>query len=145
MHEWSLAEAVIATAIEEAKKGELEEITKIKIKIGELQQVDTEIFEFALNELANTRGLTDMKIEMETERAVFRCRVCGNEWGFDRIELNEDKCEAIHFAPEVAHAYIRCPSCKSPDFEVMRGRGVLMESIKGRGWTKSDGSTTKHH
>ena len=136
MHEWSLAEAVIAAIIEESRKEGLEEITEIKLKIGELQQLDIEIFKFALDEIANAREegslLKDMKIEMEPEKAIFRCRVCGKEWDFGETGLNEEEYEAVHFAPEVAHAYIRCPSCKSPDFEVLQGRGVLIQSIKGK-------------
>jgi len=137
MHEWSLAEAVISTVIEASKGEGLEEIAKIKVKIGELQQVDTEIFKFALNEIAKDQGtslLRTMKIEIRTERAIFRCRVCKNEWTLDDLfDIDEDKLEAIHFAPEVAHVYVRCPLCKSPDFEVVQGRGVLIDSIKGIG------------
>jgi len=137
MHEWALAEAVIATVIEESRKEGLEEVTKVKLKIGELQQLETEIFEFALTEIAKVECvslLTKMKVEMDIERAVFRCRVCGNEWAFDNMSgMSEEENEAIHFAPEVAHAYIRCPSCKSPDFEVLQGRGILIEYIKGTG------------
>ena len=136
MHEWSLAEAVIATAIEESRKEGLEEITEIKLKIGELQQLDVEIFKFALDELAKTSDesslLKDMKIETETEEAIFKCRVCEKEWDFGETGLSEEEYEAVHFAPEVAHAYIRCPSCKSPDFEVIQGRGVLIQTIKGK-------------
>ena len=135
MHEWALAEAVIATAIEESRKEGVKEITEIKLKIGELQQMEIEVFEFALDELAKEHDelLTNVKIEMETEPAIFRCRVCGHEWDFEEAGLSEEEGEAVHFAPEVAHAYVRCPSCKSPDFEVIRGRGVLIQSIKGTG------------
>jgi len=136
MHEWALAEAVIATVIEESRKEGLEEVTKIKIKIGELQLMDTEIFVFALNEIAKVQGtpLTEMKLETDIERAVFRCRVCRHKWGLDEtVGMSAEESEAIHYAPEAAHAYIRCPSCKSPDFEVLQGRGVLIEYIKGRG------------
>ncbi len=136
MHEWALAEAVIATVIEESRKEGLKEVTKIKLKIGELQQIETEIFEFAVTELAKVQGvgLAKMKVEMDIERAVFRCRVCRNEWGLGETSgMREEETEAIHLAPEVAHAYIRCPSCKSPDFEVLQGRGVSIEYIKGTG------------
>jgi len=135
MHEWALAEAVIATAIEESRKEGVKEITEIKLKIGELQQMELEVFKFALDELAKEQDelLTHVKIEMETEPAIFRCRVCGHEWDFDEAGLSDDEGEAVHFAPEVAHAYVRCPSCKSPDFEVIQGRGVLIQSIKGTG------------
>jgi len=56
---------------------------------------------------------------------------------FKKKELNEDASEAIHFIPEIAHTYIKCPKCRSPDFEVLQGRGVWLESIKGV--KKSDG------
>ncbi|MBL7075500.1 hydrogenase maturation nickel metallochaperone HypA, partial [candidate division KSB1 bacterium] len=46
MHEWALAEAVISTALEVSKKEKLKKITKIKLMMGELQQIDREIFEF---------------------------------------------------------------------------------------------------
>ncbi len=39
--------------------------------------------------------------------------------------------ESIHFIPEVAHTYIKCPKCGSPDFEIIKGRGIWLEKIKG--------------
>jgi hydrogenase nickel incorporation protein HypA/HybF len=45
--------------------------------------------------------------------------------------LDEEAREAIHFLPEAAHAYIRCPKCGSPDFEILSGRGVWLESVRG--------------
>ncbi|MHC1600139.1 MAG: hydrogenase nickel incorporation protein HypA [Candidatus Methanospirareceae archaeon] len=135
MHEWALAEAVIAAAIEESRKGGLKKITEIRVKIGELQQIELEIFQYALDEISKVHDelLTDVRIELETEKAIFKCRVCGHEWDYRDVGLDEDEGEAVHFAPEVAHVYVRCPSCKSPDFEVLQGRGVLIQSIKGTG------------
>ncbi len=137
MHEWALAEAVIAAAIEESSKGGLKKINEITVKIGELQQIELEIFQYALDEIVKVHDedllLKDVKIELETERAIFKCRVCGHEWDYRDAGLDDDEGEAVHFAPEVAHVYVRCPSCKSPDFEVIQGRGVLIQSIKGMG------------
>ena len=135
MHEWALAEAVISTALNVAKKEKLKEITKINIKMGELQQIDIEIFEFALKEIIQPQSpiLIKAKIDLETERAILKCRVCGYEWAFGDAmkKLGEEESESIHFVPEIAHVYIRCPKCKSPDFEVIKGRGVLIDSIEG--------------
>lgn len=136
MHEWALAEAVIETALEESRKGGLEEISEITVQIGELQQIELEVFHFALDEIAKVHDedslLTNAKVRLETERAIFKCRVCGTEWDYRDSGVNEDEGEAIHFAPAVAHVYVRCPSCKSPDFEVIQGRGVLLKAIKGK-------------
>lgn len=136
MHEWALADAVIAAAIEEARNEGLAEITELQLRIGELQQLDLEIFKFALDELVKSYTgspvLEEVKIVLEKEPAIFKCRVCGKEWDYGAQGLTEEEYEAVHFAPEVAHAYIRCPSCKSPDFEVIQGRGVLIQTIKGK-------------
>ncbi|MCK4582169.1 hydrogenase maturation nickel metallochaperone HypA, partial [Candidatus Bathyarchaeota archaeon] len=61
----------------------------------------------------------------------FKCRNCGNEWDFTSEGMTEDVSEAIHFVPEMAHVYIRCNECGSPDFEVAEGRGVWLATIKG--------------
>ena len=135
MHEWALAEAIIATAIKVAEREGLSQIARIKIKMGELQQIDTEIFEFALREISQPQSpiVSEAEIEMEAERAVLKCRVCGQEWPFaEAMEgLSEEQSESIHFLPEVAHVYVRCPRCQSPDFEIVSGRGVQIDSIEG--------------
>jgi hydrogenase nickel incorporation protein HypA/HybF len=135
MHEWALAEAVIEAAIEESRKGGLAAVTEILVKVGELQQMEFELFQSALDELTNELSeetvLKHARIILEPEPAIFRCRVCGHEWEFKAKNLRADEGEAVHFAPEVAHAYLRCPQCKSPDFEVIQGRGVTIQRIKG--------------
>ena len=132
MHEWSLAQAVIYTAIEYRKENELKEISEIRIKLGELQQIDKGIFEFALKEIAQLEGIKSV-IKIEIEKAVLKCRVCGQKWKFGDAmkKLDGDKIEFIHFVPDIAHTYLRCSRCESPDFEIIKGRGVWVESIKG--------------
>jgi len=135
MHEWALAEAVIFSVLKAAREGEIKEITGIRVKVGELQQMDVEVFEFALREVSQPQRplLKEAEIEIEMEEAVLRCNVCGHEWLFgDAVKgLSEEQSESIHFIPEVAHVYLRCPECDSPDFEFMKGRGVWIESIEG--------------
>ena len=131
MHEWSLAQSVIYNTIEYKKRNKFRKITEIKIKLGELQQIDREIFEFALKEITKLKKIT-AKIKIETEKTVLKCRICGNIWDFcDTKKLNKNEAEFMHFIPDVAHVYLRCPECKSPDFEIIKGRGVLVDSIKG--------------
>ena len=131
MHEWALAEAVVSTVSQIAEREGLRRVTEVKLKVGELQQIEMEILRFALSELKRSSLLEDTEFIIETEKAELTCRVCGHKWFFKRIEIDENAAEAIHFIPEIAHAYIRCPRCGSPDFEVTRGRGVWLESIKG--------------
>ncbi|MEM3597085.1 MAG: hydrogenase nickel incorporation protein HypA [Candidatus Bathyarchaeia archaeon] len=130
MHEWALAESVISTVSQIAKKEGLREVSEVKIVVGELQQVELDIFEFALSQL-KTPELENTKFSIKVSKAQLLCRVCGHKWNFEKENLSVENAEAIHFLPEVAHTYIRCPKCGSPDFEVMQGRGIWLESIKG--------------
>jgi hydrogenase nickel incorporation protein HypA/HybF len=130
MHEWALAEAVIAATSEIAEKEGLKKITEVKIRVGELQQIEQDILETALEQL-KTENFKNTTFKMENVKAEFKCRVCEHRWVFDKEKVDGDTAEAIHFIPEIAHTYIRCPKCGSPDFEIVEGRGVWLESVKG--------------
>ncbi|MEM3875001.1 MAG: hydrogenase nickel incorporation protein HypA [Candidatus Bathyarchaeia archaeon] len=130
MHEWALAEAIISSVSQIAEKEGLKEVREVKIKVGELQQVEIDILECALSELKMAK-FKNAKFFIETVKAELQCRACGQKWSFNRNELDGESTEAIHFVPETVHAYIKCPRCGSPDFEILQGRGVWLESIKG--------------
>jgi len=130
MHEWALAEAVISTTLKIAEEKGLKEIIELKIKIGELQQIDQEIFEFALSQLRSPM-LKNAKFNLETVKAELKCRVCNHKWKFNTKNMDHDVSEFIHFVPEIAHTYVKCPKCGSLDFEILMGRGVWLDSIKG--------------
>jgi hydrogenase nickel incorporation protein HypA/HybF len=130
MHEWALAEAVISTALQIAEKEGIKEVKEVRIKIGELQQIEPDILEFALSQLKTDR-LGSTEFNLHTTKAELKCRVCGEKWTFDKGKLDQNKAEAIHFVPEIAHTYIKCPKCGSPDFKIQKGRGIWLESIRG--------------
>jgi hydrogenase nickel incorporation protein HypA/HybF len=130
MHEWALAEAVLASATQIAEKEHLAYVTEVTVKIGELQQVEREIFRFALSQLKH--GIFEnAKFRLLTAKTTLKCRACGITWQFSKRKLDRNTMEAIHFVPEVAHTYVKCPKCGSPDFEIESGRGVWLESVKG--------------
>jgi len=130
MHEWALAEAIISSVSQIAEKEGLKEVKEVKIKVGELQQVEIDILKFALSELKRAK-FKNAKFSIEIVKAELQCRVCGQKWSFSRNKLDAESSEAIHFVPETVHAYIKCPRCGSPDFEVLQGRGVWLESVRG--------------
>ncbi len=135
MHEWALAEGVINTAIEVAEENDAKEIIEIKIKVGSLQQVDREAFEFALKEISRETMAENSRKNIIIENAVLKCRTCGEVWEHDKTKenLSEEETESIHFIPDLAHTYIRCPECNSPDFKIESGRGVWIESVELEG------------
>ena len=135
MHEFALAEAVVRAALESADRNGLSRLTRIVVQIGELQSIEREVFEFALREVipASEPRIAATRIDLELEPARFRCRPCGRTFALadtEGIAEGEDS-EAIHFIPELAHAFVHCPGCDSPDFEVSAGRGVLLRRLEG--------------
>jgi hydrogenase nickel incorporation protein HypA/HybF len=135
VHEFALAQAVIDAAVQAAERGGITRITKIVVGLGELQQIERECFDFALKEVIplSDASLAQTQITIETEPARFRCRPCEHAFTLADarpLESNEES-EAIHFIPELAHAFVRCPRCQSPDFEVLAGRGVTLQSLEG--------------
>ena len=130
MHEWALAEAIISAVTETAEREKLKEIAEVTVKIGELQQIEQEILKFALVQLGSPK-FKNVRFRIQKAKTKLKCRVCSHKWVFNRTKLDEDTAEAIHFVPEVAHTYIKCPKCGSPDFEIIEGRGIWLQSIKG--------------
>jgi len=135
MHEWALAESILTAAVEESKKEKMKKITEITIALGELQQIEKDIFKFALDEIIKEQGeiLKKVKIIIKTEKSTLKCKNCENTWKFSDIKkkLDDDESESIHFIPETAFVHTRCPKCGSLDFEITIGRGVSITRIKG--------------
>lgn len=133
MHEWALAESVIKTAAEHFKKEKLKKLSEAGVVFGELQAIDKEIFSFALEELvkAESKILTGCKFKVIDEPAAFKCRVCGKEFTLKSLKKTAAEAEYIHFIPEMAHTFLKCPKCSSPDFEITAGRGVYIKYLTG--------------
>ena len=100
-----------------------------------MQQIEQDIFKFALEEIIKEQNnkFMDVNIIIEIEKSTLDCKSCNHHWKFEDIkkELNKGESESIHFIPEVAFVYTRCPRCGSPDFEIKTGRGISISSIKG--------------
>ena len=130
MHEWALAEAILTSAKQVAEQEKLKEVTEVTIKVGELQQIEPPILRFALSQMKSDL-FKNTKFHILKAKSTLKCRVCANLWQFSLKKLDKATAEAIHFVPEAAHSFIKCPKCGSPDFEIVSGRGVWLEDIKG--------------
>ena len=131
MHEWALAEAVLQSVKDQMKGRKLSSVRSVRLLFGELQKIDPEVFLFGLRTLCTDCAMDPGIFHIETESASFLCNRCGREWQLSETrEIREDEREAIHFLPESAHSFLRCPGCGSPDFRVEKGRGVVIQSIE---------------
>ncbi len=132
VHEWALAEAVVKAALEISKREGAFRVKEVVVTVGELQQVDLEVFKEAYNCMSRGTILEGSQLRIEVEEAQFECRICGRTWSFREIlkSLTEEVQEAIHFMPEAIYAFARCPACGSVDFDIIKGRGIWIKSIK---------------
>lgn len=132
MHEWSLAEAVLKSSIKEAKKRNLKKLLEVKIVLGDLQGIEEEIVKFGLDSMKKGTMAEEADFIFIKEDAAFQCRNCQHTWNLKDTNLNDETIkESIHFVPEVVHSFVRCPVCGSPDFEVVKGRGIYIDEITG--------------
>lgn len=135
MHELALADSVVKAALRAADDAGMDRIDRIVVKVGELQQIERELFEFSLINVmpAKDARLAGVEFDVSEELVRFRCRACETEYGRDEANKDQDgdQVEAIHFIPELSHAFVRCPSCGSPDFEIRAGRGITLQRVEG--------------
>lgn len=135
MHELALADSVLKAALTAADEAGMDRIDRIVVKVGELQQIKRELFEFSLTTVlpAEDARLSGAQFDVSEEPVRFECRSCGTGFGRDEagIDGDDDHGEAVHFIPELSHAFARCPSCGSPDFEIRAGRGITLVRVEG--------------
>lgn len=107
----------------------------IKLRVGVLSLVDEEALRFALRVASQGTHAEGARIVIEREWPRLRCRECGFEW-----DVNEDSIKKVigehgvsplfHLYPDVVVNFFRCPSCGSNDVEIVRGSGVIVDSIE---------------
>ncbi|ABN69290.1 hydrogenase expression/synthesis, HypA [Staphylothermus marinus F1] len=130
VHEWALAEALLDYVENYAKQKGINHVKRLVVKLGVLQSIDKEILSFSLNQLLSLRDIVIDKIDLIDEPVVLKCRRCGYEWSPKMDDVDESIREAIHFVPETVYSFFKCPRCGSRDFEIVKGRGVEIDSIE---------------
>ena len=133
MHEWALADSIVGDLLNvSANRGGC--IKQVIVTVGELIQLDHEILRFALEQVSKDTRLEKVEYEIVEQKASFSCNNCGRVWGFKDIEASLLKTfgeeNPMHLIPDAVQAFVRCPSCGSPDFETPMGRDVSFSYIE---------------
>ena len=76
MHELSMAQAIVDTVLDAAKKNNAEEIVEVTIEIGMLTMLNPEQLTFLLDVLAEGTLLENAKIIIEDVPVEINCRNC---------------------------------------------------------------------
>ncbi|WP_428897388.1 hydrogenase nickel incorporation protein HypA/HybF [Parelusimicrobium proximum] len=132
MHEWALSDSVAHAAAAIKKEQNFNKIDKIVVVLGSLQNIAPKVFKEIFDEVKKQHeGIEDTEMALEFEDAELKCNVCGTEFPLKRDELSDNTLESIHFVPETARLYIKCPKCASADFAVIKGRGLYIKEVEG--------------
>ena len=135
MHEYALADAVVRAVARVATDEGLVSVTAVDVRVGELQQIRKDLFESALGTVRpeDEPRLAGTLFSVTIETAELSCRACTRTFSMAEAQgaSTDDDLEAVHFVPELAHAFFACPGCGSPDFDVTAGRGVTIASVVG--------------
>jgi hydrogenase nickel incorporation protein HypA/HybF len=108
MHEFSIASAVVDTAVRHAGG---RRVTLVSVRAGFLRQVVPDALEFAFGIVARETVCEGARLELEVVPARLRCRACDHEL---EIEL----------------PVFRCTACASVDVDVLTGEELEVESIE---------------
>ena len=102
MHEISIAQDIVDLVKENLPKEEVVNVTKVRIKIGELSAVVTESLEFCFDVISKNTPLSGAKLEIEEIPIIAKCNDCSNEFSVDNF------------------CFI-CPKCNSGEVEILQG------------------------
>ncbi len=110
MHEQSLIKEVINKVLKESKRHKAKKVLKVKVKIGQLSHFSVDSFKEHFYAAAQGTPAAKASLEAAILPAKARCLSCKKEF-------------------ELGHSSIRCPLCRSSDFEITCGKEVLVEEI----------------
>ncbi len=136
MHEWAIAEGVVS-AVSKLAEERGKEVMRVKIVVGELSGYEIEVLDTALKSLSIDTPLRKARFEIVVEPTQFKCNFCGFEWGMPEVRgqlaeiFGSENAETpMHYIPELAVAFLKCPKCGSPDFTITAGRGVRVAEVE---------------
>lgn len=81
MHELSIAQNIVEIVRQSVPANELENVTAIKLKIGEMAGVVSDSLEFGFMAITSETELKNAKLQIEKVPFVFKCSACGKESG----------------------------------------------------------------
>jgi hydrogenase nickel incorporation protein HypA/HybF len=108
MHEFSIASAVVATAV---KHADGRRVTVVRVRLGALRQVVPDALAFAFGIVTRETLCEGARLEWECVELRVRCAPCARTWVLERPPF-------------------RCPGCGDGAVTVVSGEELEVESIE---------------
>ncbi len=111
MHEGSIAQNLLAIAIEKAKEYKANTITLIRIKVGEFAGVNQSALEFAFDNLSQGTIAEKASLQIISSPLLGKCRKCN-----EVFEIKKDK--------------FKCLKCNSSEIDIISGDDLYIQDIE---------------
>ncbi|MHA2250439.1 MAG: hydrogenase maturation nickel metallochaperone HypA/HybF [Candidatus Kariarchaeaceae archaeon] len=120
MHEFSLAQSLLQTAVEVATQNQALKITRINLKFGTFALVMEDQLRFCMDILKEENELTkEMEVIIKWEEGIIQCVECGYNGITDSSKENDYGMISS----------LKCPECQSYDTRVVKGMETYIEDI----------------
>ena len=119
MHELAIANSIMNTVLDEARKHDYKSVTAIGLRIGALTDVVPEALEFGFSAIAGGTLLEGARLEIENVPVQGKCSGCGETF-------------------EVKGFVFVCPGCGSSDIAVEKGQELDIAYIEVNDGPKDD-------
>lgn len=111
MHELSVTEGILNTALDEARKCGASRIIGIKLAMGELSGIVPECVQEYFDLLSEDTAACGARLDFTVLPAMLCCRDCGNKF---RME----------------HMRLLCPACLSGRVNITQGKEFYLEALE---------------
>ncbi|MDR3591131.1 MAG: hydrogenase maturation nickel metallochaperone HypA [Negativicutes bacterium] len=111
MHEMAIAQGILDIALDNAARHGAKTISRIKLLVGEMTEVEPDSLRFCFGALAQGTAAAGAELEIEAVPLVGRCRDCGAEFVIKRFRF-------------------LCPACSSAGVEILSGRELKVEHLE---------------
>ena len=112
MHELGVIQNIFQILEDVAAENRLITITKVRLKVGQLQQIVPDMLSFAFETVAKGTKAEGASLETEIVPIRMQCRTCHTEFVV------------------AEHTYI-CPQCSGTSLDTLQGTEIVLESIEG--------------
>ena len=111
MHEGSIAQNLLAIAIEKAKEYKANTITLIRIKVGEFAGVNQSALEFAFDNFSQGTMAEKASLKITSSPLLGKCRKCN-----EVFKIKKDN--------------FKCSKCDSLEIDIISGEDLFIEDIE---------------
>jgi len=111
MHEGSIAQNLLAIALEKAKEYKASTISHIRIKVGEFAGVNQVALEFAFNNFSQGTIAEKASLQIISSPLLGQCLKCN-----EIFEIKKDK--------------FKCLKCNSLEIEIVSGQDLYIQDIE---------------